>query len=103
MKKKTIPADDTKAWRKEALRLKKELEKLTSANIDAINSLDGVMKQPTVKQFFFADAPMTPLGRERAIAKIMNALEMANDSARHFGLGISFKSPKWLKDKRPKT
>lgn len=100
-KKPAIPKDDAKAWRKEALRLKKELEKLVAANIQAMNALDAIMKAPEGAKWTSSTEPFRSLNRGSAVAKVLNALEMANDSARHFGLGISFKSKQWLKDKKP--
>ncbi len=59
--------------------LRKHLQSLTGAVLKALNELDVLMKQPSTE------------ARGRAVAKVQNALEMANDSARYFGLGVDYR------------
>jgi len=81
-KRPVIPADDAKAWRKEARHLRKYLIDITNANLVFMSHLDELMKEPSTYQ------------RGQAISRLMNALEFENDSARHFGLGVSLKGKK---------
>lgn len=75
--------EDAKAWRAEARRYRKQLVELSNVTYTALAQLDVLMKQPPSVE------------RGKAIARVLNALAMANDSARHFGLGIPFDSPRW--------
>lgn len=79
-----IGADDAKAWRKEALRLRKHLAELSNANLGFIFQFDELMRQPST------------VDRGKAVAKLLNALDMANDSARYFGLGVNVRNDKKL-------
>jgi hypothetical protein len=79
-----IPADDAKAWRKEARHYRRYLGELSNTTLAFLAQLDELMKQPSTYQ------------RGQAISKLMNALEFANDGARHFGLGINLKRDKKL-------
>lgn len=79
-----IPPDDAKAWRKEAQKYRRYLGELSNTTLAFLTQLDELMKQPSTYQ------------RGQAISKLMNALEFANDSARHFGLGINLKRDKKL-------
>lgn len=81
-----IPKDDAKAWRAEAQKQRKYLTELTTAVKDALLHLDVLMKMDSSVQ------------RGRAIAKVINSLEFANDSARHFALDIDLRD---LHKKRP--
>lgn len=60
---------------KERAALRKHLEDLTTTVGDVIHNFDVVARQPESVE------------RGRTLARIINALEMANDRARHFGLG----------------
>lgn len=59
---------------------RKYLESITKSVMLSINNLDDLMQQPSTVE------------RGRAIAKVINDLELANDCARHFGLGQVLKS-----------
>lgn len=79
-----IPPDDAQAWRKEAQRYRKALVELSNGTLGFLFQLDELMKQPSTYE------------RGKAVSRLMNALEMANDSARYFGLGINLKKDKKL-------
>lgn len=79
-----IPADDAKAWRKEARHFRKYLAGLSNSTLAFLGQLDELMKLPSTAE------------RGRAVSKLMNALEMSNDSARYFGLGVNYKRDKKL-------
>lgn len=81
-RKPTIPADNAKAWRAEARRQKKGVQDLTNAVTHAINQMEVLMKQPSTVE------------RGRAIAKVLNELDLANDTARHFLLDVPLKKLK---------
>ena len=70
--------------RKEQGNLKKELEGLTTVVRNVIAALDAEMVKPSSAE-----------QRGNRIAHLCNVLNFQNDQARHFGLGISFKSKKW--------
>jgi hypothetical protein len=74
--------DELKAAKAEAKRLRAHLTGLTQAVARAIKVIDAEMAKPS-----------TP-DRGKTIARCTNALEMANDSARYFGLGIDFRKDK---------
>jgi hypothetical protein len=61
---------------------RRHLCSLTQAVAAAIKAFDEVAKEPQSVE------------RGRKLAKIMNLLEMSNDSARHFGLGENLKRRK---------
>ena len=82
-----IDADDANGWRKEAKHFRKYLVELSNANLSFIAQLDELMKQPST------------IERGRAISKLTNALDMANDSARYFGLGVDYRTDKKLPTK----
>lgn len=65
-------------------KLKGHLKDLTQSVSGFIVRLDAEMASPSTPE------------RVGRIAKLSNALEMANDSARYFGLGIDYR-----KDKKP--
>jgi len=67
---------------KENKKLKKHLKELTVIVKQSINSLDVVMK----------DCQEEPLGKY--VAQIANHIELANDRARYFGLGIDYRKDK---------
>ncbi len=67
---------------KECKKLRKYLQDLTKNVKVCLNALDEEMKKPS------------DVERGRRIAKICNALEMANDQARYFGLGIDYRKDK---------
>lgn len=69
---------------KEAKNYKKYLKSLTESVIVCLNAFDTEMKKPAT------------IERGKRIAKICNALEMENDKARYFGLGVDYR-----KDKKP--
>ena len=56
---------------------KEHLQKLTEATLWALDQLDREMKKPSTPE------------RGKIIAAICNHLELANDSAMHFGLDLS--------------
>ena len=64
-------------------RYKKYLKQLTADVAKCIDSLDYTMEKPHTVE------------RDKAIAKISNALEMANDQAWHFGLGESLNKKRY--------
>ena len=63
-------------------KIKKHLVELTTAVRAYIAMLDTVMQRPDSAE------------RGRAIAKLSNHLEMENDRARYFGLGIDYRTDK---------
>jgi hypothetical protein len=65
--------------KRENRKLKKNLKDLTKCVGDVLACIDKEMSQPSTNK------------RGKRIAKLANALDMANDSALHFGLGLSFK------------
>lgn len=73
--------------------LREHLRKLSASVSAALAHLDREM-----------DRPSTP-DRGRRIARICNALDVANDLALHFGLGVSFRKISLAKDelRKPKT
>ena len=60
----------------------KYLKSLTLAVSVFLKTLEGVMHMPTSPE------------RGRRVAELANALDMENDLARHFGLGIDLKTGK---------
>lgn len=72
--------DDAEGWRREALRWRKHLVTLTNANLAFFLHLDAEMRRPVVDR--------------RKVAEAANILEMANDSARYFGLDVNHKTDK---------
>lgn len=72
-----------KEWEREARRLRATLKRLSDQVSVALNAIDSEMKQP----------PSSVRGSR--MAKICNALEMANDRVRYNELGVDFrKDPK---------
>lgn len=69
----------------EAKHFRHHLEKLTNDVMQIIKAFDIIAKEP--------ESP----SRGKKLAQLMNALEMTNDSARYFGLGIDFRS-----DRKPR-
>ena len=65
--------------------LKKYVEDTTLSTIRLIAAIDAEMKRPSDNE------------RGKRIARIANALDMANDALMHFGLGYSFAKIKKLK------
>jgi hypothetical protein len=63
-------------------RLKKYLTELTATVAGVVERVDTLMQEPHSR------------GRDEQLARIMNVLELANDSARHFGLGQSLTTRK---------
>ena len=61
---------------------RKYLRELTTKILLVICALDSLAERPDLKEIFRA-----PIGS--ALARFNNALELANDGAMHFGLGIS--------------
>lgn len=80
----------TSVCERDAKRHKKALVKLTNAVRMYLEQLDKVMEGPSTPE------------RGQQIAQLSNALELANDSARHFGLGIDLKTGKTQKPKAAK-
>jgi hypothetical protein len=77
-----IATTDTAGWRREAHRQRKRLETLTDAVMTYLKQSDVLMRQPSTVE------------RGKQLAALSNALEMANDQARYFGLGINFRTDK---------
>ena len=67
---------------REARDLKRALTTLTGAVRDYLESLDETMKLPDSNE------------RGKRIAALANALNMANDRARYFGLKVDFRTDK---------
>lgn len=67
---------------REARKLRKSLRSLTTQVADTIARMDRIMRGP--------EGPL----RGKQVAEAMNALEMSNDGARYFGLGIDFRTDK---------
>lgn len=59
---------------------KKWLKRLTQAVDKALDAIDEEMKKPSSNE------------RGKRIAQICNFLNLENDAAKHFGLGMSLKS-----------
>jgi hypothetical protein len=72
---------------KEAKKYRKHLVALTDTVKGAILAVDSVSKRLATD----------PKGTGAELAQIMNALEMVNDQARFFGLGIDFRTGKMPK------
>jgi hypothetical protein len=66
----------------EAHKYRNALVAITTAVRTFIDALDREMKTPGTVE------------RGKRIAKLANALEMANDQARYFGLGIDYRKDK---------
>lgn len=62
--------------------LRQRLKALTAAVMKTIAAIDAEMKRPS-----------TP-DRGKRIAAITNALEIENDKARYFGLGVDYRTDK---------
>jgi hypothetical protein len=77
-----IATTDTAGWRREARRQRKHLEDLTTTVMAYLKQSDLVLQQPSSVE------------RGKRLAALSNALEMANDQARYFGLGINFRTDK---------
>lgn len=67
------------AEQREIRSLKRHLRGLTAQVMTTINRIDHIMKMP--------ESPT----RGKLVAEAMNALEMSNDGARYFGLGVDFR------------
>ena len=75
---------------KEAQKYKKYLSTLTEGVVRYLSLLDSTMKEKESYE------------RDKKIAKLSNALDMANDRAMHFGLGYGFKKIGNIKNKYKK-
>lgn len=64
----------------DAKKYRAALQKLTLAVMTHVNALDKEMKRPSDNE------------RGRRIAGLCNILEMANDHARYFGLGVDWRT-----------
>jgi len=73
----TIDRDEVRKHQRAARVLRKELRDLSDAVLSYLAVLDAVMREPESVE------------RGRKIARLSNALELANDQARRFGLGRS--------------
>jgi hypothetical protein len=69
-------------FKKQARNYKKHLKDLTINVGRCLKAIDETMRMPESKD------------RGSRIAKICNALEMANDRARYFGLNIDYRTDK---------
>ena len=78
-----IDKDDAQGWRREARAKKKHLKELSGAVTTYLEAMDVEMQRADI------------LARGRHVAALSNALEMANDKARYFGLDVN-----WRKDKK---
>ena len=65
--------------------MKKALKELTNSVLAYLSKLDEVMKEPEGNK------------RGKRVAVLSNALEMANDQARYFALGIDYRKDKKFK------
>ena len=65
---------------REIKNLKKHLRGLTTQVMATICRVDKIMKMP--------ESPL----RGKMVAEAMNALEMSNDGARYFALGVNFRT-----------
>jgi len=72
----------------EAKHFKRHLKTLTDAVTQIVAGFDAIAKEPESPE------------RGKKLAKLVNLLEMQNDSARYFGLGIDFRTDKKRKAKR---
>ena len=72
------------------------LKKLCRTVVEAVQVIDEFMEKPENKAT--ANAPIG-----KALAKFQNALEMENDSAMHFGLGMTFAQINKVKKKPPEA
>lgn len=68
------------AEQREVRNLKKHLRGLTAQVMTTINNVDRIMKMP--------ESPL----RGKMVAEAMNALEMSNDGARYFALGVDYRT-----------
>jgi hypothetical protein len=73
-------ADMLRQARSEARKLRDSLTTLTTTVMQILGHLDNEMKKPST------------VARGRRIAVLCNHLEIANDSARYFGLGIDYRT-----------
>ena len=64
----------------EERRLKTALKELTHSNLRFFEAFDEVMKQCTDRRTI------------KAVVTLINNLEVANDRARYFGLGLNFRT-----------
>lgn len=78
--KKQPAKDDAAGWRKEAKNLRKHLVDVTNSNLHFFKALDKAMSEPTVNR--------------KHVAAMANALEMVNDAARYFALGVDYQNDK---------
>lgn len=62
--------------------LRKHLVDLTTAVLVRLGELDAIMRRPS------------DVDRGRAVAAVVNQVELANDIARYFGLGIDYRTDK---------
>jgi len=74
--------DKLKTQAKQAKEYKKHLTELTNAVLIALKAIDEEMDKPSSNE------------RGKRIAKICNELDMANDSARFFALGVDYRKDK---------
>lgn len=72
---------------KEICRLRRELQKLSCSVINQLARLDSEMKKPSSFE------------HGKIVAGIANDLDMANDFAMHFGLGLGFRKISKMKGK----
>lgn len=74
-----IANDDAAGWRREARKQRKALQDLTNTVLGHIAAMEGVMALPS------------SVDRGKAIARLLNRLEMANDRVRYFALDVDFR------------
>jgi hypothetical protein len=78
-------AQKLRSARGEARKLKAHLTDLTGTTMQALAALDGIGARKDL-----------PADIGKALARVANGLEVANDKARYFGLGVD-----WRKDRKP--
>ena len=71
---------------RELRKLRKYVLEATAATLMIVNRIDELMVLPEVPR--------------REVARLLNALDMANDALMHFGIGYSFAKIKKLKAKK---
>lgn len=75
-------AESTDANKRELNKIKNHLKELTESVSGFLVRIDAEMKKPSTPE------------RGKVIAGLSNALEIANDSARYFGLGVDYRKEK---------
>jgi hypothetical protein len=74
--------DDAVAWKREAIKQRKALVEVTESVHAFLRALDDEMKTPSTAE------------RGRRVAQLSNTLELVNDHARYFALGVDYRTAK---------